>query len=87
MDDDQRLRTWPPEFERWPRDSQIAYLRVRFKRPELIEAIGELADIQSIQKREIDPDNARLSKDELAGVALALGIYRRFLDREDDPWI
>lgn len=78
---------WPPQFDRWPRESQVAYLTFMHRRPELVKIIGELAGIDSIAERDIDPNNARLDKDELAAVALELGIYRRDLDQAADPWI
>jgi hypothetical protein len=63
---------WPPYFSDWPLADKVAFVTLRYKRPELLDAVAERADIQSVLDRELDTSNARLDKDELAELTLAL---------------
>lgn len=71
----EQYREWPPYFDEWPRQDQVAYLKMRYQRDELIQEIGRRAGIDSMATDDRDPSTARLSKDELAELALFVGAH------------
>lgn len=66
---------WPPRFDEWNRSSQVAYVELRWDRLELLRAIGRRAGIDSLVERPMEPTTARINKEELAALALFVGIH------------
>jgi len=75
---------YPYRFRTWGRPQQIDYLAGRgaWSRVDLLREIGRLGEIESLQERDLEPGDSRMTKKELAQALLALRESSRTLEEQ-----
>jgi len=75
---------YPHRFDTWPSTARVEWVELAHGRVEILREIGRLAEIDTVQERDLEPSNSRMTKSEIARVLLALRDKDRAIDNLGD---